>query len=139
MSRTLNDDFDEDDLPGGSIDLEKGSHVATAGVASLSCIELAHDFLRSLTFVGITDEKTFSALQFVERIGDLGGSYRRRVTDARLRNLDALVDLVKFHISLIIQHNHLNANRCRRADRFNDRATQAAGRHRSLDTDASES
>lgn len=34
MSRTLNDDFDDDDLPGGSLDLEKGSAQVGGGVAS---------------------------------------------------------------------------------------------------------
>jgi len=35
VSRTLNDDFDDDDLPGGSLDLEKGSaQVGAGGVSS---------------------------------------------------------------------------------------------------------
>lgn len=34
MSRELNDDFDEDDLPSGSLDLEKGSGQVGAGVPS---------------------------------------------------------------------------------------------------------
>jgi hypothetical protein len=34
LSRTLNDDFDEDDLPAGNLDLEKGSAQVGAGVAS---------------------------------------------------------------------------------------------------------
>lgn len=34
MSRTLNDDFDEDDLPSGPLDLEKGSSGVGTGVAS---------------------------------------------------------------------------------------------------------
>lgn len=34
MSRTLNDDFDDDDLPGGPLDLEKGSAQVGGGVAS---------------------------------------------------------------------------------------------------------
>ncbi|MDB4938815.1 MAG: hypothetical protein JWP87_5787 [Labilithrix sp.] len=34
MSRTLNDDFDADDLPGGPLDLEKGSAQVGTGVAS---------------------------------------------------------------------------------------------------------
>ena len=34
MSRTLNDDFDDDDLPGGPIDLEKGSQVGSGAATS---------------------------------------------------------------------------------------------------------
>jgi hypothetical protein len=34
LSRTLNDDFDEDDLPSGNLDLEKGSAQVGAGVPS---------------------------------------------------------------------------------------------------------
>lgn len=34
MSRTLNDDFEDDDLAGGSFDLEKGSNQVGSGVAS---------------------------------------------------------------------------------------------------------
>jgi hypothetical protein len=34
LSRTLNDDFDEDDLPGGNLDLEKGSAQVGTGVPS---------------------------------------------------------------------------------------------------------
>ena len=34
LSRTLNDDFDEDDLPGGNLDLEKGSAQVGTGIPS---------------------------------------------------------------------------------------------------------
>jgi hypothetical protein len=34
LSRTLNDDFDEDELPSGALDLETGSHVGGSGVSS---------------------------------------------------------------------------------------------------------
>src|ERR1700710_869475 len=34
LSRTLNDDFDEDDLPSGSLDLDKGTGQAGGGIPS---------------------------------------------------------------------------------------------------------
>jgi hypothetical protein len=44
MSRTLNDDFDEDDLPGGPLDLEKGSQTVGTGGASSYAAQDGIDF-----------------------------------------------------------------------------------------------
>jgi hypothetical protein len=44
LSRTLNDDFDEDDLPGGSLDLEKGSAQVGSGVTTSNYASDGIDF-----------------------------------------------------------------------------------------------
>lgn len=44
LSRTLNNDFDEDELPSGGLDLETGSHVGGSGVSSSYAGEGTIDF-----------------------------------------------------------------------------------------------
>ena len=59
MSRTLNDDFDEDDVPSGGLDLETGSHVGGSGVSSNYQGDGTIDFDDDLS----SDEGTGGALE----------------------------------------------------------------------------